>query len=102
MEHNEALEEVRRGVCRRLRQGQGGRPGGQCIGARGKGGGSGWSRSWGPCKDQALEGFEIKREMLEGQGWRSGGWNCWGGPEGDTGGLDRGPEWRWGNVCVFN
>ena len=34
----------------------------------------------GSSKDRALEGFEIRREMLEGQGWRSGGWNCWGGP----------------------
>lgn len=51
-------------------------------------------------KDRALEGFEIKREMLEGQGWRSGGWNCWGGPEGDAGAWTGGREEMGETVCV--
>ena len=44
MELNEVLEEVRRGVCRCLRQEREARPGGRCVGAGGEGG-CGWSRS---------------------------------------------------------
>lgn len=53
-------------------------------------------------KDQALEGFEIKREMLEGQWRRSGGWNCWGGPEGDTGAWTGARVEMGKRGCVFN
>ena len=74
MGHNKAAEEVR----------------GECAGVSGRGGRRGlvggvsdlevkvgeWMEQvLGSSKDRALEGFEIRREMLEGQGWRSGGWN---------------------------
>lgn len=79
MGHSEAPEEVR----------------GECAGVSGRGGRRGlvggvsdlevkvgeWMEQvLGLSEDRALEGFEIRKEMLEGQGWRSGGWNCWGGP----------------------
>lgn len=79
MGHSEAPEEVR----------------GECAGVSGRGGRRGlvggvsdlevkvgeWMEQvLGSSEDRALEGFEIRKEMLEGQGWRSGGWNCWGGP----------------------
>lgn len=83
------------------------RPGGRRVGAggAGRGGvGSGWSRAWGPCKDSALEGFEMWRKMLAVQGWRLGGCSCWDGPEEDRcwwPGL--GTRVEVGKcVCVFN